>query len=384
MRTSFFTLCIGAGALILFACGDPAQKMQSNDKKEIINSDVELANEDLFDGLKVLQFLKNKQKFIQEANGLFLKGLDAFKNENNLDSAEVYFTRSLLKEPSSRAYCELGNVYKQRKKYKKAIDSYMLAEQLGYAPFSKILYNIATVYSLQEEDEKAANYLEYAMQAGYNNVDMIEKDPELSHLRKSYQYEPALSRGLRGMSDPEKLFWLQYKKEFPKSHMPLTLNWDLSAEKMETLPYISYDFEKFISEMRDGKFSREVSKGFYYFAQVMETDQFVALIYIMKDEFMGEVAPLTYRLVTYTHSGKIIDKYDIAGRSTLAEEVRLATLKANGAVDVDVISLEYEKDPDEFGYWENKVKTTKLIGKEKFQITTSGKIQKLSESLASN
>ncbi len=380
MKNTFLFLSL----IILVSCGDPAEKMQNNDKKNTDNTDIQLANDDLFDGLKVIQFLKNKQKFIQEANGLFLKGLDAFKNENNLDSAEVYFTRSLLKEPSSRAYCELGNVYKQRKNYKKAIDSYMLAEQLGYAPFSKILYNIATVYSLQEEDEKAANYLEYAMQAGYNNLDMIGKDPDLVHLRDSYQYQPALSRGLRGMSDPEKLFWLQYKKEFPKSNMPLTLNWDLSAEKIESLPYVSYDFEKFISEMRDGKFSREVSKGFYYFAQVMETDQYVALIYIMKDEFMGDVAPLTYRLATYTHTGKIIDKYDIAGRSTLAEEVRLATLKANGAIDVDVISLEYEKDPDEFGYWENKVKTTKLVGKEKFQITTTGKIQKVSESLASN
>ena len=369
--------------VVVTACGDPADKMINKNVAVADNSDIELSSADIFDGMKVFEFLKNKNKFVQEANELFLKGLDAFKNDQNLDSAEFYFTQSLVKEPNARTYCELGNVYKQRGEYSKAIDSYMLSEQLDYAPFSKILYNIATVYSLKEEAEQAGKYLEYAMQAGYNNLESIEKDPELDYLRSSYMFRESLNRGLRGMSDPEKLFWLQFKKQFPKTNMPITLNWDLPSEKLEEMEYVSYDFEKYISEMRDEKFSREVSKGFYYFAQVMETEEFVAVIYIMKDEFLGDVAPLTYRLATFTHTGKIIDKYDIAGRSNLNEDVRLATLKSNGAIDVDVIALQYEKDPDEHGYWDNKVKSTQLKGREKYQIKSTGKIQKLSETLAS-
>lgn len=264
--------------LLISSCGDPAQKMLVDNTSNTKNTDIQLSGSDIFDGVKVFEFLNNKEKFIQEANELFLKGLNAFKNDKDLDSAEVYFTRSLVKEPSARTYCELGNVYKQRGEYKKAIDSYMLSEQLDYAPFSNILYNIAAVYSLQQDEVKSAKYLEYAMQAGYNNLESIEKDPELEHLRSSYEFKEALNRGLRGMSDPEKLFWLQFKKQFPKTNMPITLNWDLPIEKLEIMEYISYDFEKYITEMRDEKFSREVSKGFYYFAQVMETDQFVALI----------------------------------------------------------------------------------------------------------
>lgn len=383
MKASIYSAVIVI-SILLSACGDPAAKINGDNPLQNASTDIQLSSSDIFDGIKVFEFLKNKEKFIQEANELFLKGLNSFKNDKNLDSAEVYFTQSLVKEPNARTYCELGNVYKQRGEYSKAIDSYMLSEQLDYAPFSKILYNIATVYSLKKEAEKSGKYLEYAMQAGYNNLESIEKDPELAYLRETYEFKEALNRGLRGMSDPEKLFWLQFKKQFPKTNMPITLNWDLSVEKLEDLEYISYDFEKYISEMRDEKFSREVSKGFYYFAQVMETEEFVAIIYIMKDEFLGEVAPLTYRLATYSNTGKIIDKYDIAGRSNLSEDVRLATLKENGAIDVNVIGLEYEKDPDEHGYWDNKVKSTQLKGKEKYQIKSNGKIQKLSESLALN
>lgn len=370
--------------LLFTSCGDPSLNPKAKDLSVDVSTDIQLSKSELFDGVKVLEFLKNKTKFIQEANEFFLKGLNSFKNNSDLDSAEVYFTESLVKEPSARAYCELGNVFKKRGEYKKAIDSYKLSEQLDYAPFSKILYNIATVYSLQKETEKSGQYLEYAMQAGYNNLDAIEKDPDMAYLRESYAYKSSINKGLRGMSDPEKLFWLQFKKEFPKTNMPITLKWDLPLEKLEDLEYISYDFEKYIAEMRDEKFSREVSKGFYYFAQIMETETFVAVIYIMKDEFLGEAAPLTYRLATYTNTGKVIDKFDIAGRSNLSDDVRLATLKAKGVIDVDVIGLIYEKDVEEFGYWDNQVKSTKLVGKEQYQIKSNGKIQKLTETLAVN
>jgi len=372
-------------ATILFSsCGEPSMKNITAPKTEL-TKDVSIAEKDLFDGIKIMEFLKNKTKFIQEANEFFLKGINAFKNQNDLDSAEVYLKQSLLKEPSARAYCELGNVYKRKAKYEDALAAYKISEQLDYAPFSNILYNIATVYSLDEKPEEAANYLEFAMQAGFNNLDKIEKDPDLKFLREDeYTYRSALNKGLRGMSDPDKLFWLQFKKQFAKTNMPVTLNWDLSPEKKETLQFISYDFEKYIAEMRDEKFSREVSKGFYFFAQVMETDQFVALIYIVKEEFLGDYAPVTYKLATFTSSGKLIDKREISGRTSLEDEVRLATIKANGAIDVQLLALEHDKDPENEGYIDNPIKSTKIVGKEKYQIKSNGKIEMLSETRISD
>lgn len=378
MKNSIIAVC--SLSLFVFSCGDPAETESALKSKDAKTKDITLVEADIFDGLKIVQFLNNKTKFTKESNEFFLNGINSYKNNEDLDSAVFYLKKSIVKEPTARAYCELGNVYKQKKNHKDALQAYKLAEQMDYAPFSNLLYNIATVYALQDKVEEAGNYLEFAMQAGFNNMDKIEKDPELALLREHHEFKSILKRGLRGMSDPDKLFWLQFKKQFAKVAMPTTLKWDLSATEMESFQWISYDFEKYIPEMRDEKFSREVSKGFYFYAQVMENDQFVALIYIEKDEFLGEFAPINYRLVTFTNSGKLIDKRDISGKSATMDEVRLATIKSNGAIDIELLKLTHEKDVDEVGYWDNPVDKITTIGKEKYQITSKGKIELISES----
>lgn len=357
---------------LLNSCGNPDE--QGNKGIEIERIPLVLTKSDLFQGNKVLAFLDNDVKHIQEANELFLKGLNSFRNNNNLDSANYYLVASILKEPSAKAYFELGNVYMDKKEYDKAISAYGVAEQLDYEPFSKILYNKSCIYSLQDKQEMAGQYLEYALQAGYINIDHIQKDKDLEKLRESSYFKPAVDKGLRGMSDGDNLFWLQFKKLFAMTNIPLKLQPEMSPEMLEALNYISYDYEKYISEMRDEKFSREVSKGFFYYAKPYENENFVAVVYIVKEEFMGEYAPLTYMLATYTHEGKLIDKQEIGGRSSLSEAIRFTTLNKNMTINCELRKPKYEKDPNEYGYYENKMISSELIGTQKFKISAKGEI----------
>ena len=358
--------------ILLGSCGDPAEKTKVTTKQERLP--VVMEESDIFKGNLVSAFLENEEKFVQEANTLFLKGLNAFRNEYDLDSADYYFRKSILKEPSAKAYFELGNVNLDRRDYETALLAYDLAEQLDYEPFSKVLYNKTCLYSLKGENELAAQYLEYALQAGYNNLEHINKDEDLKDLRKTYLYKESIERGLRGMSDAENLFWLQFKKKFAVMDMPIRLKAEFDPKEMENLDYISYDYEKYIAEMRDEEFSREVSKGFYYYARPYETEKFVAVVYIVKDEFMGEYAPLTYRMATFTHEGKLIDKKIVGGSELLGEPVMVSTLNKNRTIDVDLVELEYEKDPEDYGYYENPMTGKKVVGSTKFKITESGKI----------
>src|SRR5690606_28963393 len=197
---------------IFSSCGDPAPETKTTVQTKL--KPIEISEDDIFQGNKILAFLKNEEKFIKESNNFFLQGLNAFRNERNLDSADYYLRQSIVKEPTAKAYFELGNVYMDKKKYDEALISYGLAEQLNYEPFSKILYNKACLYSLKEETELAGKYLEYSIQAGYNNLDHIEKDKDLDELRNTYYFKQALKKGMRGMSDAENLFWLQFKKQF--------------------------------------------------------------------------------------------------------------------------------------------------------------------------
>lgn len=365
--------------LVLKSCGYPAEQIKKSLRTE--RMPVVLAKADIFKGNMVLAFLDNDEKYIQEANELFLKGLNSFRNQSDLDSADQYLTESILKEPSAKAYFELGNVYMDLKEYDNAISAYGVAEQLDYEPFSKILYNKSCIYSLEKKPEMAGQYLEYALQAGYINFEHIQKDKDLTELRKTHHYQKAIDKGLRGMSNSENLFWLQFKKLFALTNVPLKLDPEMSSEMSKALNYISYDYEKYISEMRDEKFSREVSKGFFYYAQPYENENFVAVVYIVKDEFMGDYAPLTYMMATYSHEGRLIDKQQIGGRSSLSKPILISTLYKDRKIKGELREPVYDKDPAEHGYYENKMISSKLVGMKSFEISKTGKISVNSEDL---
>lgn len=368
------TIIAIAFVLVFVSCGDPG-KLPSKIKKE--REDIVLTEQDIYKGNLIAAFMQNETKFVQEANTLFLRGVDAYRNKSELDSAVTYFTASILKGPSPKAYFELGNAQMDRKEYESALSSYRLAEQLGYQPFSKILYNKACIYSLQEDEELSAQYLEYALQAGYTNVAHMQKDSDLENLReKNWLFKGAVDKGLRGVSNAENLFWLQFTKLFPAMGTPIDLKINLSEEEYQALDYISYDYEKYISEMRDAKFSRDVSSSYLYYANAYETDVFVALVYIVKDEWMGESAPLTYKMATFTHEGRLIDKQTIAGslNSDLDGVYLQTTLNKDRTISGNLVEPQYEKDPDEEGYYDNKILSYKQVGTKDFRITEAGKI----------
>lgn len=375
------TFILLAVASVLGSCGDPAN-LASELKRE--RMDIVLTDADLYKGNVIAAFLENEKKFIQESNEFFLRGIDAYRNKKILDSAEVYFIQSIKKEPSAKAYFELGNVFMDAKDFKKALQAYELAEQLDYEPFSKILYNKSCIYSLQEENELAGKYLEYALQAGYNNLDHIGKDADLANLRESYYYQQAVDQGLRGMSNSENLFWLQFKKLFPVSKAPMELKPQLSSEMMQSLKNISYDYEKYISEMRDARFSRDVTSTYLFYAKPYETDKFVAVIYAVKDEWLGEFAPLTYKMATFTHEGALIDKKIIGGSDQLGGTMLLSKLKADMTIQGSVVQPKYEKDPDDYGYEDNKIKSYTKVGTKNFSISKTGKIIESGEKLTTS
>lgn len=373
MKSIYFAAVL----LLVASCGEPTEVINTIKKQQRV--DVQLSESDLFETSKIFAFLQNNVKFIEEANKLYLNGLDAFKNKRNLDSADYYLRQSILKEPSGKAYYELGNVYMDKKEYDKALNAYNLAENLNFQPFSKILYNKSCVYSLQKDVELSGRYLEYALQAGYNNLDHIDQDADLAELRKSEHFKPALEKGVRGMANAKNLFWLQFKKLFPKYSFPHKVKSQLDEKIMSGMQYISYDFEKYISEMRDEKFSREVSKGFYHYAQMYETDEFVAVVYIVKDEFMGDAAPLLYRMATFTHDGKLIDKKRIGGKEYLSDNLWETTFNKDRTIDVSILEATYESDPEDVGYYDNKITSTKEVGKKRFKVNETGKIVDLSQ-----
>ncbi len=373
-----FIVTTSALLFLLASCGsaDVASKKEGDAELTVEEQHMILAESDLFDGPKIQLYLKKDTLNAHKANKAFLDALDLFKNKKDLAEAEKGFKASILTYPTAAAYYELGNVCMDKKDYELALKCYRMAENLNYEPFAKLLYNIACVYSHKEEFEISAQYLEYAVQAGYLNVDNIEVDPDLEALRTEadYLYRSHLKRALNGTSDAETIYWLQYKKHFTQAEFPLKVDELFSKTQMDFENSISYDFEKYVPQMRDGKFSREVSKNFYYYTLVGETKDYVAVIYMIRDAFMDEDAPLSYRLVTYTNKGKMIDEYLIAGRENYTDDLRSAVVRKDMTCTIDLYKTEFENDVEEVGIYGNKIVSKTKVGQEKVKIASNGKI----------
>ena len=301
---------------------------------------------------------------------------DEFKNKKNLQAASEGFKASIKAYPNSKSYYELGNVYMEMENYQGALDAYSLAEKLGYEPFSKVMFNVACAYSQLKNFEMSADYLQFAIQAGYVNIDNIEKDPDLAKLREEepHLFKKNVELALSGVSDIENLYWLQFKRNFVQAAFPVNMNMEQGKVSFDDKNRISYDFERFVAEMRNERFSREVSKSFFNFVQVAETKNYVALIYVVKDEFNGDMSPLTYRLVTYTKTGKIIDKKEIAGREDYSALLKMCTINKDLSFTITNYETTFEKNPDEEGYYDNPIVSKKKIDLEKYRIDASGKI----------
>ncbi|WP_343632151.1 hypothetical protein [Fluviicola sp.] len=375
MKFVLYSLAVSA---LLASCGNPAVPDSETGGKTAVDETkaIKLNSADLFNGEKVRLFLYQNPKANPESNKLFLSALDEFKNKKNLQAASEGFKASLSEYPSAKAYYELGNVYMELKNYQAALDAYSLAEKLGYEPFSKVLFNVACAYSQLKNFPMSADYLQFAIQSGYVNIENIEKDKDLANLREKepYLYKQYMDLALSGVSDVENLHWLQFKRQFVQASFPINLNTEQGKVVYDDKNRISYDYERFVSEMRNERFSREVSKGFYNFVQVAEKPNYVALIYVIKEEFNGDQSPLSYCLVTFSKTGKLIDKKLIAGREDYSEMLKMCTVNKDLTLTITNYETTFQKDPNEEGYYDNPIVSKKKIDSEKYRIDASGKI----------
>jgi tetratricopeptide (TPR) repeat protein len=354
------------------ACSSPAAE------KPIIKQDksARLSEGEMFSSAMVAKFVSKNPILNEKANVAFLEAIDLFRNKKQFQPAFEKFCESILVYPTSKAYYEFANLMVTMKNFTGALHAYDMAEQLGYEPFSKVLYNKSCLYSLMEEVELSGAYLEYALQAGYTNIDQINKDEDLENLRNEPIFEQKLKSGLSGMSNPESLYWLQFKRQFPTFKFPLVLDEKTDKKTVfTTKSNINYDFERFIAEMRDDKFSRDVGKSFMYYAMVKESEKFVAVIYAIQDEMYTDAEnklPLTYRMATFTHEGKLIDKKEIGGRSLMDAPLKTCIIQKDGSFELVAFETIFEKNPAEEGYSNNPVKSKTELSRKKFKINAAG------------
>ena len=322
----------------------------------------------------------------------FLEAIDLYKNKKQIAQGIDAFKASLFISPSEKTYFELGGALAEKKNYEEALKALDIAEQMNYSPLANILYKKSVVYASMPNsplcndgytkvyDSLAVHLMEVALQTGYSKpADYLhEKAFDSLRFNNDWYFKNVYQTAMSGNKDPEKLAWDSYKDEFKELTLPLTINtvW-IYQQNYENA--IGYDYEKFVPEMRNGKFSREVENEYFYVGKIKEDSVYTALLYAGKNMWLTDgrgYAPVYFYMVTYSHQGKIIDKMQVGGQKTFTDNFKNLLLKQNLSLEIKEFKNIYEKDPAKDGYENNKVTKSELLTTSYYRINAKGKFEK--------
>jgi len=325
----------------------------------------------------------------------FLAAMDAFKNKKDIPKSIGLFKKSIGLKPTAQAYYELGGALMAQGDYNEAVYALHIAEKMQYKPLAGALVRLSAACanskglfeSDYQKDSAALHYMEITLQMGYARPEEFLNSELFASLMDGPDakrlYKQALAAG-SNIKDPEQTLWQEFRNEFGAVALPLTINdaW-IGAHKFDKS--INFDYEKFVPEMRTEKFSREVSKDYYYYAVVKADTAFTALLYAgvhSSLETENVHAPVFFYLVTYDPHGKIIDKLAVAGHQEFSEPVKVFTMQPSFEFEVRDFKNVYKNDPDSVGYDSNAIIRTDPVGVANYRIAASGKFEKTNAPLA--
>jgi tetratricopeptide (TPR) repeat protein len=301
----------------------------------------------------------------------FLRGIDFLKNSRNAKEAINYLHYSIRVYPNANAYYELGNAYLENKDPQAALQSFRLAEMMNYKPLGNVFFRQASCYAAMDSLDQMYNYVKYAVQNGFVDKRKILEDVHFANYKTDYQLLNTYNEAMGGNGDPDEVLWHSYSSDFKQAGFPLTVD-SSTLRKLGQPLSISYDYEKFVPEMRDNKFSRDVGNEYFYVSRILQTELCHVVLYGCRPfEYAG--APAYYILASFTPKGKLVDKMIVGGAKSFDEAHKVFIADNSQHFRVEEYKNIYEKSTDEYGYENNKIVSQHLVATKQFLINAQGK-----------
>jgi tetratricopeptide (TPR) repeat protein len=307
---------------------------------------------------------------------IFLKALDLLKNKNKPAASVALFLEALSIYPNATAYYELGNAWLENSNPEQALDAYKMAELMDYSPWSHVLFKKACCYADKDESAEMFEYLSYAIENGFVDRNKIFTNAHLAKYKEYNQLTEVYNRAMAGNGNADAILWEGYSKQFGQSNFPFTI--DSGTLKSIGKPVlISYDYEKYVTEMRDHKFSRDVGNEFFYFTKVTDRPAFKTVIYGSKSAYEGDLLPAYYLLASFAGNGRLLDKKLVSGTRALDDPFKECTFSSDTTFEIKEYKNTYEKNVETEGYDNNRIVKRDLVATNKFMIDSTGKFTAL-------
>jgi hypothetical protein len=325
----------------------------------------------------------------RQARRLLQEAMSRYGKPADTAQTIALFKRSILANPTAKAYFELSGALLATRQYPEAIHALSVAEALGYTPLSNVMFRYAYAYAHctngkfhDENASQALHYMELAIQMGYPRPAQFLQKDAFPGMADNYLFEKTYAAALAGGPgvDPEKSLWDTYASRFPDVDLPLVIDAKWIREHPLTAE-ISYQYEKFIPEIREAKFSRGGGDSYFYIARLHKDAAYIALLYGVQDQ-SGDGMPASFMLVTYDGQGRIIDRMTVAGRKTLIENDKSFLMRPDLSFQLQESKTVYKQDPEQAGYDSTNISSRENLPPVEYRITATGKFEPAGSPLA--
>ncbi|MGV3539623.1 MAG: hypothetical protein ACO1OQ_07420 [Rufibacter sp.] len=311
-----------------------------------------------------------------QSRQLFLRGIDLYKNKQKPEEAVALFKASILLYPEAKTYYELGNALLASKNYVEAKQALEVAEHLQFQPQANVYFAKAVVFDRLRYmglEKAERNYdLYQAFEAGFTDTALVLKDQSLrkEYLEEEFQEMLTRLRISKIRENAGDLYSL-----FLKSFQQVKQPFEIPVEQVNMKGYdksISYDFQKYIPEMQNTSFGRDVSHDFFYVAKVAESPAYTALVYSSVSFQEEEMQPVLTKLVTYSPKGKVISSLLFSCQCS-AEKVKKGRIENNTIILEDYKRV-WKHAIDKVPFEKNQVVKYEPLATATFKINTTGEI----------
>jgi len=348
-------VCIVAGS-----CKQP-QNQFSLDAKTIFSFD------------SVSAFVKGVSRRDKDSSQkIFSEALDLLKNRHDAGKSIGLFIRSLVIYPNAKAYYELGNAYLENYEAEHALDAFSMAERLDYSPQGYLLFKKACCYAQMDRLGDMYDYISYAVENGFVDRTLIFNDKFLQKYKNDERFVSAYNDAMAGNGDADAILWEGFSRDFDQASFPLVIDSGYYHSKPSFVS-LAYDYDKFIVEMRDAKFSRDVGEEFFYVAKVIDSSKYKTVIYGCKPYDDDNGGPARYYMATFNIKGRLVDKQMIAGAKFYDSLYNVFSMPDNKQFEIKHYSVAYEKDVQRVGYTDNPVTKMDLVSSDKYTIDSAGR-----------
>ncbi|WP_207434749.1 hypothetical protein [Sabulibacter ruber] len=365
--------------ILLGACGQPQKKeyvvqVASEPLPEKDFYHPEIVYDVVFDSEELASDSVKRQ-----SRQLFLEAIDFAKNKKNPAEAIPLFKQSIRLFPEAKTYYELGYALLEvQHKDEEALKAFEVAEYLQFKPVAGIYFGKALAHSRlyrarnPGSQERYNSELMQALNAGFSDTAQILRYPTLRQDFQSADFQYALAQvKISRVKEKAGDLYSLFLKSFQSVKQPF----EIAVEKVDMKQYnrsISYDFAKYIPEMQNTSFGRDVSHDFFFVGKVAETPAYTAVVYSSVNFYGEEMQPVLTKLVTYDPKGKLISNLLFSCQCS-AEKVK------KGRVENNLITLEdfkriWKHPIDKVGFENNQVLKYEPLATATYRITETGTI----------